>query len=594
MSAEPDAWREGHRLLAERIGRLPAVVRESAALPEPALPFAPDTVRRFVATGVGSSEAHARLLVLLLGEHLGLDARYLPPSAFATPGGSARPDDVLVVVSQGLSPTARLALAAPGHWRAVVAMTAVDRDPLLADAALVVRFPGAGEYGTLVRVTGPMAGYLAAYRLARAVGVRLGRADALPPLDPDAVAARVAGALEQRTDISLGAPDAPLAFITSGSYGELTCNLRFKVLEGMLRPMPPAWDVLHVAHGPFQQAFDGPATLLALTRADAGGEEELLGRLAAMLDPARHRLVRLAATLPGPLAILEHEALLDALLLRDIAARHLDQVRWPGRGREAPLYELDRSPVGRRLAELTWHELEALLARGCRTAVVPLGSTEQHGPHLPFATDTWIAAALAERFCARVDDAIQAPAVALGCSAEHMAFAGTLDLDPTTLVAVLRDVLRSLRHHGFERAFVFSAHGGNYTALREALPALRAAAAPMAVLAFTDLAALSAVLHRESAACGVAPEVAGHHAGEIETSILLALRPAAVRTAALAAGLLTAPSDPQALFYPSLREHAASGTVGDPRAADAARGARYLEAWVDVLVDAYRREKNCT
>jgi creatinine amidohydrolase len=593
MSADPDAWREGHRLLAERVARLPAVVRESAALPEPALPFAPDAVRRFVATGVGSSEAHARLLVHLLAERLGLDARYLPPSALEAGGGCARPDDVLVVVSQGLSPTARFALTEPYRWRAVVVITAVDRDPLLAAATLVVHFPGAGEYGTLVRVTGPMAGYLAAYRLARAVGVRLGRADALPPLDADVLAARVAQAAERLPEMDLGPPDMPLAFVTSGTYGDLTCNLRFKVLEGMLRPMPPAWDLLHVAHGPFQQAFPGRATFLALTRADAGGEGELLGRLAAMLDPARHRLVRLVATLPGALAILEHEALLDALLLRDIAARHVDQVRWPGRGREAPLYELDRSPAGRRLVALTWRELEALLARGCRTAVVPLGSTEQHGPHLPFATDTWIAAALAEGFCARVDDAIQAPAVALGCSAEHMAFPGTLDLDPATLAAVLRDVLRSLRGHGFERAFVFSAHGGNYALLREALPALRAAAAPMAVLAFTDLAALTAALHREGAARGVPSEIAGHHAGEIETSILLALRPAAVRMAALAPGLLATPRDAQTLFYPSLREHAESGTVGDPRSADAARGARYLETWVDVLVDAYRREKNC-
>src|SRR2546422_6706516 len=116
----------------------------------------------------------------------------------------------------------------------------------------------------------------------------------------------------------------------------------------------------------------------------------------------------------------------------------------------------------------------------------------------------------------------------------------------------------------------------------------------MAVLAYTDPAALAPVLHRESIAQGVAPEIAGHHSGEAETSILLALRPAEVRTATLAPGLLATASDAQALFYPSLREQSPSGIVGDPRSADAARGARYLEAWVDVLVDAYRREKNPT
>ena len=90
-----------------------------------------------------------------------------------------------------------------------------------------------------------------------------------------------------------------------------------------------------------------------------------------------------------------------------------------------------------------------MLAAGPRTAVIPLGSTEQHGPHLPFATDTWIADALAERLCARLEEAIQCPTVALGCSREHLAFPGTLDLGARTLGAVLVDLVTSLRRHGF-------------------------------------------------------------------------------------------------------------------------------------------------
>jgi creatinine amidohydrolase/Fe(II)-dependent formamide hydrolase-like protein len=87
------------------------------------------------------------------------------------------------------------------------------------------------------------------------------------------------------------------------------------------------------------------------------------------------------------------------------------------------------------------------------------------------------------------------------------------------------------------------------------------------------------------------PEDSGHHACELETSIMLALRPAALRTDLLGAGYTRPTDDPQALFYPSLRPNAPNGTVGDARAASGERGERYLAAWVDVLETAYRREK---
>src|SRR5215468_1017447 len=114
---------------------------------------------------------------------------------------------------------------------------------------------------------------------------------------------------------------APLAFVVSGTYGELVTNLRLKVLEGMLRPLPPAWDLLHLAHGPFQQAIQGAAVFLALTRADAPHEDALLVRFEAMLDPSRQVLVRLRASLPAPFALLEHEMHLNAFLLRELEAR---------------------------------------------------------------------------------------------------------------------------------------------------------------------------------------------------------------------------------------------------------------------------------
>ncbi len=121
------------------------------------------------------------------------------------------------------------------------------------------------------------------------------------------------------------------------------------------------------------------------------------------------------------------------------------------------------------------------------------------------------------------------------------------------------------------------------------MPELTKACKPLRVLAYTDLAKLTETLHAVSAEFGVAPETAGHHAGELETSILSALRPQSVRRSEFAPGTLVGDGDAQALFYPSLRANAPNGTVGDPRGAAALRAERYLAAWVGLLVDTYRR-----
>ena len=593
----PADWRVALASLESRLAALPDAIVDTAT--GDGVPDLRDArgARRVVTTGIGSSEAHARFLAWVLDQHADVRARFLPPGALATPPPGAA-DDVLVVCSQGLSPNARVVLDAAPAWRRVLLLTAATaagtpdaakRRVLNALGANVVRYAGEGEYGTLLRVTGPVAGYVAAWRLARA----LAGGTALPPLDASRLARAVKDAVGRAATLpvspDVGSMLAHAQLVTTGGYDELVHNLRYQVMEGLLLPAPPVWDVLNVAHGPFQQSFPGPATFVALARSDAPGEAALLERLGALLVPGRHRLLSLVATLPGALAILEHETLMLALVLRGIRERGLDQADWPGRGSDAPLYALSCVPGADAFAARTWRETGADTRR---TAVVPLGATEQHGLHLPLATDTWIADALAERLCARVGDAVHVPALALGCSAEHAAFPGTLDLRPTTLAAVLTDVVTALARDGCGRVFVFSAHGGNVGALRDAAPALRAAAAPALVDVFTDLAAVTAALHAVARADGVSAEAAGHHAGEVETSMVLALRPHAVRSAALAPGYVAPTSDSQALFYPNLRSHAPDGTVGDPRAADAARGVRYLDAWTDVLEGAYRAAKN--
>ena len=95
--------------------------------------------------------------------------------------------------------------------------------------------------------------------------------------------------------------------------------------------------------------------------------------------------------------------------------------------------------------------------------------------------------------------AVRLPTLPVGCSSEHADFPGTLSLRAETLTAIVRDTLASLTRHGFDTIFLFSAHGGNFAALREALPQLDAAARPARLISYTDLDRLVAVWHR---ACG--------------------------------------------------------------------------------------------
>lgn len=294
--------------------------------------------RRFLVTGIGVSEGPARCLAALLRRG-GRCAAFLPLSAFA--GGIPEgPFDTLVLFSQGLSPNARLALSRRGAFRDTLLVTGEGAPPpaaapLLAalerEGAYVHRHPPALEDGVLLRVIGPALSTLAALRLAAAL---CPESTAALPLSE---AAAVLAEPPPEAPISGADLEGPLAFVSCGDYGELCHGLRWKLLEGLWIREPQQLDVLQVAHGPFQQFFDGPITLIGLERPGAG-EEPLWARLAQVLEPARHRLVPLRARLGGPLALLDHDAQCNALLLRALAERPRDLGRWPGQGRDGPLY----------------------------------------------------------------------------------------------------------------------------------------------------------------------------------------------------------------------------------------------------------------
>lgn len=239
----------------------------------------------------------------------------------------------------------------------------------------------------------------------------------------------------------------------------------------------------------------------------------------------------------------------------------------------------------RRLAEMTWPDVADAVRAGATTVGLPLGATEQHGPHLPLGTDTIRASALAKRLAERLGPSVLvAPALPFGCSDEHAGFPGLLGLQHETLARVIVDLARRLTGWGVRRLMLLSAHGGNGEALDLALARLRRELPDLTVRTNGDLQTIAPVLLEVARRDGIPANALGLHAGEGETSEMLHLHPDLVRSKNSAPGFT---GDMEAVLDElragGLRAVTEQGVLGDPTNAEAGRGARYLDVLTDDL-----------
>ncbi len=212
---------------------------------------------------------------------------------------------------------------------------------------------------------------------------------------------------------------------------------------------------------------------------------------------------------------------------------------------------------GVRLDAMTWPEVEAR-AQSTAALLVPIGSTEQHGPHLPLSTDTDIAKALCDRIAESPDEnVIIAPEIAYGSSGEHTGYAGTISIGQDALELLIVELGRSASAT-FGRILLVSAHGGNAAPIHRAVALLQSES--------RDVRAFQARWDGDA------------HAGRTETSIQLSLQPENVHMDLAVVGN----TRPLAEILPTLQSGgvmavSASGILGDPTAASPSEGSNLLD-----------------
>lgn len=119
-----------------------------------------------------------------------------------------------------------------------------------------------------------------------------------------------------------------------------------------------------------------------------------------------------------------------------------------------------------RLHLSTWQEIDSYLSRS-KAILIPIGSTEQHGPTGLIGTDALCPEIIAEQ-AAKDSEILIGPTFNVGCAQHHMAFSGSMTLRPSTMIAVIQDWVTSLRRHGFEKIYFFNGHGGNVATIQAA------------------------------------------------------------------------------------------------------------------------------
>src|ERR1700733_6215775 len=242
-------------------------------------------------------------------------------------------------------------------------------------------------------------------------------------------------------------------------------------------------------------------------------------------------------------------------------------------------------------ARMTAPDLREIAGREGALAILPAGSLEQHGPHLPVITDTASASAAsiaaARLVAAEAIPVAVLPGLWLGLSEHHLPFGGTISVDYAAYRAILESIVRSLRALGFARLLIVNGHGGNIDPLAVASRELAVA------YDFPIVATTPWFLARAKIAEIFESATGPKHACEGETSLMMAIAGDIVKKDKLDEAMQQAPAPVHApagfsRFYSFSERAPVTGTWGDPRSATAEKGTRFLAVQAETLAEAIR------
>jgi creatinine amidohydrolase len=218
-----------------------------------------------------------------------------------------------------------------------------------------------------------------------------------------------------------------------------------------------------------------------------------------------------------------------------------------------------------------------------RTVIIPVGSIEEHGPHLPMHTDIFHACEIAKRAAGLVPVFV-APPIGFGVCRSTADFPGTIGVRSTTLISLVGDVIRALYGHGMRNFILYSGHAGmnHVAALLEAADELMAAHDDVACAVITDIDLCDEEFF------GLLQTKGDSHAGEIETSLIMALAPDLVGELPPA----DRPTFSRPLLARDTKQHWKSGVWGDPTKASEEKGTQMVEILVRNLVKLVERVNN--
>ncbi|MEF8873578.1 MAG: creatininase family protein [Candidatus Thermoplasmatota archaeon] len=246
----------------------------------------------------------------------------------------------------------------------------------------------------------------------------------------------------------------------------------------------------------------------------------------------------------------------------------------------------------KKMEEMSWKEVERAVEEGKDTVVLMAGSFEQHGPHLPLKTDTYISDELGERIVKELDYALLGPTLTPGVSGHHMDFPGTVSLSNELFMEIVKAYCRAFDRHGFDFIALVPFHGGNFAPIKTVSPEIVEEMENAKIIPVADLERKTKVMLNSFKEAGIEYEEKLIHSGGTETSVMLALDEDLVDEDRLEKGY----EDEVALslvFTKGLRHFTENGVLGDARKSSKEAGERILQNLSDDLakrIDEKRKE----